>query len=286
MKASRYIGLLAGICVLLWPAFPRLEGGETTNALLGKATDLYSELRFEEAIKVLDRAIKNPGNTREQLVRAHLLRGICLGSVGRYKQAKHAFACVLALDPSARLDRDLAPRVREPFRRLLSGKRPRLDVAVLPPARAVSGNPIRFTAAVKEDTLGLSRAVRIWIRPDRASRYSSVRAVLRGEVEVQIAVPATLWEGNGPGESVAWYAVILGENQSTLKRFGDEIHPLSIGVADREVAAAGSEETHWYQRWWVWAIVGSVVAGGAAAAFLYLSPQDSAAHHDITVVVD
>jgi hypothetical protein len=288
MNASRCTLLMIWFLVLSWGLPARAQESGSTVALLEKATDLYSDLKFEAALKVLYRAFGNKGNTREQLVRAYMLTGICLGSLERYDQAHQAFARMLALDPSVRLDANLAPRVREPFRRLFREGRPRLDVRVLPPPRAIRGDPLKFIALVKDDALHMSRAVRIWVRPDQATRYSSVRARLQGEGEIQVPVAVALWEGAGPAASVAWYAVVEGENESVLVRFGDELHPLAIEVADQAGpggAVAGSGETSWYERWWVWALVGVAVAGATTAAVL-LVPQDSSGRHDVIIRVE
>jgi len=53
----------------------------------------------------------------------------------------------------------------------------------------------------------------------------------------------------------------------------------------RENTSAAALSSHWYKRWWVWALVGSAVAvAGGSVAYLTLggSPPD---HRDFTIEV-
>jgi hypothetical protein len=255
--------------------------GDSTRTLIVKAEGLYGELQFEGALRTLAQALANRGNTRPQLVQVHLLRGICLGSIGRYGEARRSFAKLLALDPSFRMDRDIAPRIRAPFEHLLRHKPPRLDVHLLPPHWATSGEPVVFTAHVEADTLGMTRSVQVWFRHGDMGAYSSVRSELRGEGERRIQIPNALWEVRQGQRVISWYAVVQGENESQLKRFGDELHPLALEISERADSTGRAEVivgSAWYRRWWVWAIVGVVAAGTATAVVLATATEADSPH--------
>jgi tetratricopeptide (TPR) repeat protein len=261
--------------------------GKSTDVLLRKATDLYSDLSFERALVLVDQALAKPRNSRLQLVHAYKLRGLCHASLGRYDQASKSFARLLALDPTFRLDTSLSPRIRASFNKVLRRERPRLDVHILPPPAAFLGEPLEFTAYVKDDTLGMIRSVNIWVRRGAAGRYSSVRSRLRGEGETRIRVPAKVWEAGGREGALSWYAMVQGDNRGELKRFGDELHPLVLDVTDRQDAAAGTaaaRQARWYERWWVWAIVGGVLAAGTATVVVLTTSMENGGPHDFEVI--
>lgn len=276
--------LLAVAAILGTAGYVRAEA-HPADTHIAHAEGLYGDLRFEDALKVLDRALAVRDNSHTQLVRVYLLRGICLASIGRYREAKQSFARLLALDPTFRLDKDIAPRVRAPFQELLK-KPPRLEVRLLPPPAAVKGKPIVFVSQVKADSVGMVRHIRVWFRQGVAGGYKSVRADLRGEGETRIPIPVVAWEGKAPGGNVSWYAMVLGENDGNLKRFGDALHPLELKVVDEPTPAGGpvvSRATPWYSRWWFWTIVGGVVAAGATTAVLLSTSGDSAGPHDFGI---
>jgi tetratricopeptide (TPR) repeat protein len=277
--------LTAGLLVVSMLAQPARAGDDPTDVLIAKAEVKYGELDFEGSLKLLARALDNKFNKGPQLVRIYLLKGICLGTLKRYGAAKQAFAMVLAIDPSFRLDRDIAPRIRRPFDMLLHRRTPRLDVQLLPSPRAERGQPVVFNAWVKQDTLNLFRSIRVWYRLGSTGKYSSVRARLRGEGETRVTIPGTIWEdytGQGP---LSWFAVVQGNKESELRRFGDELHPLVLEVTEKsESAAAVTQPVSWYESWWFWAIVGgAVVAGSTTAIVLSTNQGDSGGPHDFVI---
>ncbi len=259
-----------------------VQAAEPTAALIDKAASLYAGLDFEAAADLLDQALVNPGNSSEQLVRIHHLRGLIQGSLGRYDDAKKSFAVILALRPSFRLGSDVAPRVRGPFMKLATQKPPRFDMGILPPPTAVVGKPLIFTSQVKTDSLGMARKLVIYYRRS-SGKYSQASTELAGKGEYRLSIPAPLWQGSADKEPVSWYAVVEDENKAQLRRFGDELHPLVIDVMARPLVSEGPKPASWYEKWWVWTIVGGVVAAGTATALVLTTTGASAGPHDFTI---
>jgi hypothetical protein len=279
---------ITGFLLLLWPpclqAEPEVQ--VSTDMLIEKAADLYSEMNYEKTIKVLDRVLGMKGNTRAQLVRAYHIQGMCLASLGRNDDAKKSFAKLLALEPSFRLGNEIAPRIRTPFNQLVVNDRPRLSVRLLPPPVAVKGDPLLFTIHVDEDTTGLVRSSKIWVRPAGEGSYSSVNTKLRGVGEVRILVPATTWESKESVGVVGWYAEVMGKNEGKLRTFGDALHPMALEISEEKIETLleRAEEVAWYKRWWVWALVGGVVTtAGVVTAVVLTKPWDSSDYHDVWV---
>jgi hypothetical protein len=263
---------------------PAIAGGGKTDELINQASAFYGDLDFEKALGALQKAFQAPGNTRGQLIRMYHLSGLCLGSLGRYKPAEDSFSRLLVLDPSFRLGADVSPRVRKPFNRLVKKNMPRLNVRLVPPAYAQLGQPLTFGAEVVADPVGMVTGVHIFFRRGPSGKFSSVRSPLKGKGEQPLAVPATAWEGDGKGEKIFWYAVVEGANRSRLQEFGDAAHPSALAVWEKspeEIAAAG--ETAWYERWWVWAIIGGVAAGATATAVVLATDQIPSGPFDFSV---
>ncbi|MBN2496679.1 MAG: hypothetical protein JXR96_18965 [Deltaproteobacteria bacterium] len=264
---------------------PAARAAEATPQLVEQAAKSYAELDFEASLGLLDRALAKPGNTREQLVRIHHLRGLILGALGRYDEAGQAFARLLALSPSFRLGSDVAPRVRAPFDKLLSDP-PRFRARVLPPAVALESQALVFTVQITADSLGMARALRIFHRRG-AGDYSSANAPLSGRGEVRVSIPPQAWQGGaGASGPLAWYGQVLDEKQAQIEIFGDAMHPLLVDVsAAEQVGAAPAASEAWYEKWWVWTIVGGVVAAGTATAVV-LGTRGSGGPHDFEVVFE
>jgi tetratricopeptide (TPR) repeat protein len=258
--------------------------GDSTDMLINQASAFYGDLDFEKALSALQKAFQAQGNTRAQLVRMYHLSGLCLSSLGRYKAAEDSFSRLLVLDPSFRLGADVSPRVRKPFNQLVKKNMPRLNVRLVPPAYAQLDQPLTFGAEVVADPVGMITGVHIFFRRGPSGKFSSVRTPLKGKGERPLVVPATAWEGDGNGEKIFWYAVVEGANQSRLQEFGDAAHPSTLAVWEKspeEIAAAG--ETAWYERWWVWAIIGGVAAGAAATAVVLATDQTPSGPFDFSV---
>ena len=70
--------------LLIGSSVPAAE--DHTGTLLQQASILYGEAEFEQALKLLEQAIRIPGNSREQLIRIYHIRGLCLGSLGHKRR--------------------------------------------------------------------------------------------------------------------------------------------------------------------------------------------------------
>ena len=259
-------------------------GGDKTDPLISQASAYYGDLDFEKALGALQKAFKIPGNTRAQLVRMYHLSGLCLGSLGRYADAEDSFSRLLVLDPSFRLGTDVSPRVRKPFNRLVQKNMPRLNVRLVPPAYGQLGRPLTFGAEVVADPVGMIEGVRVFFRRGKTGKFSSVRSPLKGKGEQPVNVSSAAWEGNTKEKKVYWYTVVEGASQSRLQEFGDAAHPSALEVSEKspdEIAAAG--DTAWYERWWVWAIIGGVAAAATTTAVVLTTGQTPSGPFDFTV---
>lgn len=256
---------------------------DQTDPLLTKAAEKYAELDFEEALKLLERAKQVKHNTRAQLVRILHLSGLCQGSLQRYDEARLSFAHLLALDPTFRLGADVSPRVRAPFDELVKQNPRRLKVRSLPPPNAVKAEPLVLTFQVDSDQQKMARVIRVWFRRGGKGKYSSIHTPVKGEGEHRTSIPAPAWEVQGVAGPVSWFALVEGEHGAQLQNFGNSLHPYVLEVAERGGAVAGAGESAWYQKWWVWTIVGGVAIAATTTAVVLTSSQTPSGPFDFTV---
>lgn len=259
-------------------------GGGPTDALIERAARAYTNLDFEKSLRILNQALAQKGNSREQLVRIHHLTGLGLGAIGRYDIARQAFERLLALDPTFRLGADVSPRVRKPFDELVKLNPRRIEVRSLPPPHAQLGKPLVMTFEVVNDKLGMARSIQVWYRRGAAGAYNTIRAALKGEGEHRVSIPAPAWESTSDADNLSWYAEVEGDNRSVLQNFGDAMHPAVLEVIDQATAEKLADaEKRWYKRWWVWTIIGGVVAAGAATAVVLTTSSEPSGPFDFKV---
>ncbi len=281
ISPNRILWIVCTLSLTLPVRAPAQQRG--VSSLLEQATSKYAELDYEASLRLLGEAMKVPGNTRPQLQRILHLMGTCLGSLGRYEPAQAAFERLLTLEPAFRLGSDVSPRVRKPFDELVRRGVERLEIQALPPARIEEGKPLTMIFKVAGNSLGMATGIGFWLRRGD-SEYRQYRVTVSGSGEYRIEIPPHGWNLSAHGGPLSWYAVLSGEYDSVLQSVGDELHPMAIDVSAPvpNSAVAAIEETRWYQRWWVWAIIGGVTLGAAAAttAVILGGAPDS---HDIPV---
>jgi tetratricopeptide (TPR) repeat protein len=253
--------------------------GDTTNQLIRQASSLYNQLEFEEAVRLLNNAYKQPGNSSSQLVQIHNLLGLCFSSLSKYKKAKKSFARLLALEPNFRLSPKVSPRVRIPFDELVENSPSPFNVKLSSPDQLESGSPMIITLHLISNPVSIAKKVYIWHRRANQEKYSSAHTRLKQAGEYQITIPATLWESQGQeSEPVLWYVSVENEFHGQLFNFGKASRPLVLDVVSPQkqiIAEESASKDSWYKKWWVWTIIGGVIAGATTSAILLTTDKDS-----------
>lgn len=88
--------------------------GEGTQRLR-EAEEAYLAVNFAGVSQAADAAIEAGGLDQEQLARAYRLLGLGRAAAGDAQGAVQAYRSLLAIEPDARVDANLAPRLRSPF---------------------------------------------------------------------------------------------------------------------------------------------------------------------------
>jgi tetratricopeptide (TPR) repeat protein len=299
MSGTRcFLGAAAIALVLTW-FLPEQSFAAGGGDLIEEATNAFSTLDFEGALSSLDEAQRIKGNTPQDLVRIYSLRAKCLISLGREDDAQKAFTAALSIDPAFRLSPDASPRFAEPFQKLLDQGVAALDVEVAPPDEVVVGEPVLVTVRVLADPAGISDKLRIRYRHGK-KKYSAFKVRLSRGKRMRFYLPPSVWKTEGL-QAIEWYGEIHDRFGGLLARKGDADHPLRITVKKKVIAApvlppppvpiAKPEEKKpppppaWYERWWVWAIVGGVAVAAGTTAGILATSGDEPDHRTFSIEI-
>jgi hypothetical protein len=285
MSGRRKLGLAMVFGLIATLAVADRATGQEAGKLIDEATSAFVALDFEGSLKKLDAALRVPGNRPADLVRIHGQRALCFLSLGRNSEAQKAFAAALSIDPAFRLGQDVSPRFSEPFKKILDQGVPTLRISVSPPDSARKGEPVTVAVKLVADPANLSDSLMFHYRRTGTTEYASEQVRLVRGKRLRFMLSA--------GAPLDWYYEVLDRHGGRLRSKGDADHPLHLKVkAEQKIAAVTPEPPPeataatpaWYQRWWVWAIVGSVAAAaGTYAVILASSEGEAASHRDFSI---
>ena len=130
----------------MWIALATLAHADVSRAdgaSIASAEATYAQGSLRAANRLFLASLREPGHTREELIRIHLHLGIIAGASGAERTSSAHFAIALALDPTLATPVELAGRDRLRFEQARPA-RP-LSVSFVAPAHAPPGQPITIT---------------------------------------------------------------------------------------------------------------------------------------------
>jgi len=233
------------------------------------AEQLVAEGQTQDAAMVLDRVIAARGNPHEVIVVAFGRRAVVAGLLGQKDVAIEAFKRALTLDPGLAPPGGADRATQEAYqaaKQVLAGKRP-LTLSQVPPGDVQPGQPARIGVAVESDPVQMVEQVAVFYRLGGSGAYSVSRAKKDAGV---IEIPGAFLSGMPGGSRVEYYVAALDAFEGQLVTLGTPSDPFvfAVGRPPEPVGAAADSGPPWYRKWWVWAIVGGVAAGGGAGAYL------------------
>jgi tetratricopeptide (TPR) repeat protein len=244
----------------------KLVATERGRAAVALAEKLLAEADPEDAMRLADRRLSEPGLSRDELVRALETAGRARARAGETAQATEVFARALSVDPLVPLGADGGPDAAAAY--AAARDRVRRDgpfhLEPAPPSPASAGQPatVRIRA---HDPLKLLSSFQIYARLP-GGVWSSLEEGARGG-ETALGLPEV---GHPIGHRVEWYAVALDANRATLGEIGTPGTPLAITIE-------GPAPKRWYRRPWVWATlaIGAAAAGAAVGLGVYYGERTS-----------
>ena len=223
---------------------------------LDQGARAVEELRADDAVRLLEVARHAGPWTYADHVRLYEQLGLAYAYQGKADDARAAFERLLTIDPGHAIPYTLSPKVTFLFQQAREQLRtrppPTLDIAF--PRDAQAKDPLPLTFEVLVDPLSFLRHVELHFRLKGQPGYRLLQTALAAPGHyVQLALPPEALERDFVRE---FFAVVKDDQGNEVLRVGSERFP-------REAAARFLPVMKWYQRWWVWALVGSTVALGA-----------------------
>jgi hypothetical protein len=261
-------GALLGtfLCALLAGGIP--EDLEEARRLIN------AELRFKEAVEVLEGVLAEPRIRREDRVEAYRLLGIAYIARGATESAEAAFAELLALEPGFELDPLLSPKIHRVFDRVKARVARAPQIVEVTAAR--NGREVVFTGRLEDPDARLSR-VDLYSRTDGGD-FREIAMAREGE-----RLRAEITAAEADRLRIEYFLVGRDREGAPVARVSDEKSP-SVAVFEAAppalvappVATVEVEQPpRWYEHWWVWAIaIGVIGAGTATAIVLSTSEPD------------
>jgi tetratricopeptide (TPR) repeat protein len=233
------------------------------------AQSMFAAGQLTDASGVLDRLLREPDNGRELLAEAYLLRGRVAAGTGDLLGAEVQFRRAAELRPSAEIPdpRGQEAAALEAARKTVAAGGLRLVQS--PVGEVAPGAPARVEVKVEGDSEKMVATLELGYRGADTGAFLTARA----KPPVPLEVPATAL---GAGARVDYYVRALDEHGSVLAESGAPSLPFRLQVADPAALAArtaASRPTPWYQRWWVWTIVGAVAIGAGAVTYVETRPE-------------
>lgn len=201
---------------------------------LTRAEQAFDALEFDAAAEAYQEALAAPGSRAERLM---AWEGLALARafMGQPQEAQQAFEVLLVLDPDARVQASLGPKIRAPYeaaRKALEGQRPVLTVT-----RATDGRVV----ATLEQPRPVAVELLVAVRQPGAAGFSAAVGKPPGPVAVKAA----------PERAVEAYAMARDSGGAVLfeqgsmrapLRFDAPVAPPPAVAAALEVAPPGVEE--------------------------------------------
>jgi hypothetical protein len=262
MNRARHISLVLAVATCV-TASPRPARADIESPLVRDGVKAYAALDYARAITLLEQA-RNESLTREEKVVTYRTLGMAYVAVGQPGPAKADFQHLLRVDPSATLDRSVAPKVRAVFEEAkaeaatsahaLTPALPSLSPTI-EPAAPHEGRPLTVHVAYPG---GVARKMTLYFRKPGDAQFS------RATVD---ASPSGTFEATVPGlavqpPAVEYHAVLLDDGGASVAAAGSLGQPLSVAVVRAKKPV--------YARGWFWGVIGGVAAAGAIATGLAL----------------
>jgi len=257
--------VLALITAIALPAFAD-NPQDAVRARMTEGEQRYQNQEYRAAIEAFDAVVHDPIAARADRARAYEYLGMSWLILGKKPKARAAFEELLAIDPHYTLsDPSHSPKLREFFEEVRSSFVPgygrsagEAELEHSAPAGATAGRPLEMQVVVIRGA-PLVRAVTLYARRQGLLEWAT--APMRGD--------ANRWKlSYAPPRDVAdytleYYVEARDDKGRVVARVASPERPISLPVHGVPAVAVGP--TPWFKRWYVWAAVGAVVAGGAVA---------------------
>jgi hypothetical protein len=220
---------------------------------LDRAQEALDAFEPERALELLNAATQAGPYEFGDHVRLYEQLGIAHAYLGHEQQALNAFRAMLILDATRSLSYNLSPKVTFVFEKAKkdAGDSPAIQVSW--PYDLTTTDDIPVNVEVIANPGGVLATARLFSRTRGANGFDESSLTLdRAHQRVVLPAPET--------SMVELHLVGLDSR-------GNEVLHWASPESPREIAL--SLPTPWYQKWWVWALVGTAAAAGTATGVYF-----------------
>lgn len=236
---------------------------------LSEAEAAYQAVDFPATHSAADRALKAGGATREQTARLYVLLGISAAAQGNTEEAKQDYIAALAVNPTLKLDKDLSPKIRDPYleaQGYWSASAERLSLSAKP-----ASDPEHLIVSLA-DPASLVARVELRIEAPGVLPRDSFR--LEPAPTTRFTLPAGL---SARGYEYATRA--LDKNGNVLAEFGSDSDPRTVrGTWVAPASDVALPNTRGERSYLLPVALGIAGMGAAAAGVVFHVKREQAAH--------
>jgi hypothetical protein len=236
---------------------------DAVRARMTEGEQRYQNQEYRAAIEAFDAIVHDPIATRVDRARAYEYLGMSWLILGKKPKARAAFEELLAIDPHYTLsDPTHSPKLREFFEEVRTSFVPgygksegEAELEHDAPTGAVAGRPLQMQVVVMR---GAPLVKQVTLHARRQGMLEYVDQPMRGD--------GGRWKSSyAPPRDVVdytleYYVEARDDKGRVVARVASPERPIPLLVHGVPIATA---PTPWFKRWYVWAAVGGVVAGGA-----------------------
>lgn len=256
------------VVALVLTMAPSLGLAEEASGTLAEVQSLLERAEYRRALSSVRSVIESGGLTPAQLAEAYNALAVCSAALRRRDESRQAFIRLLAIEPDFTLPAQASPLLRRPFRQASSfwedEQPPRLTYD--PPDQLV-----------RVDVLSVEPQFDPGPLPDFITDLTLHLRQPSGEFMTYIGVDGRI--DIAPSEfanldELEIYLALNDEYGNAVITVGSPDDPLRVPLQDTEpveqaetiepavpTTAPPASGPPWYRRWWVWTLVGLVVAG-------------------------
>ncbi|HKE20011.1 MAG TPA: tetratricopeptide repeat protein [Kofleriaceae bacterium] len=185
---------------------------------LDEARRELGELRYEQALATLDRALEAGTSGPAATAQIYLLLGEVRASVGQRGEAERAFQMALSIDPDLELRKGVSPKIGRPFHRAQRARRGDRPIAIA--HRVVAQDPPTVAVLVQSDPLGMVAGARIiyWSKDGAARSVAGA-----GKDRIEIALPRGASRFTVAG---------IDAHGNRVAELGSDDQPLTLGTGN------------------------------------------------------
>lgn len=242
--------VLAPICACL------LAGPVLASSEIDEAQGLIDEAEYDEAARVLRRALAKGELSKSELTDLYRLQGTVMVALGRRDRAAAAFRNLILADPGASMAHTVSPKVRGVFEDVFEELRESgtldqaFDPKFTPVGSVAPGADVTLTLEIGDQGhAGQINAVSFYYRRVGTPHYSSVSGV-RNEAGAYVGViPGFFLDAEREDYAVEYYVEAADVDGERLTGVGMPTLPLQFDVlgtaeteTDTEPAAAGQTD--------------------------------------------